>query len=106
MSVFRVDLGVGGEVVDSGSRPCPSHSCDGWVCDLGVVDASSIFGLVHGAGAFTVVLPTIVLVSRIQFTQQYRGNDHFLSAESSSQHDKLEMPRDKDVDLIFISRYF
>ena len=31
---------------------------DGWVCGLGVVDTSSIFGLVRGAGAFTTVLPT------------------------------------------------
>ena len=68
--------------VASGSRTRPSHSCDGWVCDLGAVGASSIFGLVRGPGAFVVVLPTFVLVSRMQLAQQYRGNGHFLSAAS------------------------
>ena len=33
---------------------------DGWVCVLGVVGASSIFGLVRRAGAFAAVLPTFV----------------------------------------------
>ncbi len=33
---------------------------DGWVCALGVVGASSIFGLVRRAGAFAAVLPTFV----------------------------------------------
>ena len=37
------------------------------VCDLGVVVTSLIFGLVRGTGTLTVVLPTFVLVSRIQF---------------------------------------
>jgi hypothetical protein len=36
-SVLCVGLGVGGVTVASGSRARPSHSCDGWVCDLGVV---------------------------------------------------------------------
>jgi hypothetical protein len=49
----------------SGSRVHLSYSCDGWVCDLGVVDVSSIFGLVRGSGTFVWVLPTFVLVSRI-----------------------------------------
>jgi hypothetical protein len=53
-------LGVSGAVVASGSRARPSPSCDGWVCDLGTVVASSIFGLVR------------------------RGNVHFLNAASSS----------------------
>jgi hypothetical protein len=39
---------------------------DGWVCDLGAVGTSSIFGLVRGTGDFTAMLPTFVLVSRIQ----------------------------------------
>jgi hypothetical protein len=64
-SVFRVGLGVGGAAVASGSRARPSHSCDGWVCDLGVVGVSLIFGLVRGSGVFAAVLPTFVLVSRI-----------------------------------------
>ncbi len=38
---------------------------DGWVCGLGAVGASPIFGLVHRAGAFAAVLPTFVLVSRM-----------------------------------------
>ena len=58
-SDFRVGLGVGGAAVASGSRARPSHSCGGWVCDLGVVGASLIFGLVRGAGAFAAVLPTL-----------------------------------------------
>jgi hypothetical protein len=81
-SVLRVDLGVSGTVVTSGSRDRPSHSCDGWVCDLVVVDVSSIFGLVRGSGDFVVVIPTFVLVSRIQLAQQDRDNDHFLRSTS------------------------
>ena len=69
-SSFRVGLGVGGAAVVSGSCAHPSHSCGGWVCDLGVVDDSLIFGLVCGSGSFTPVLPTFVLVSRMQFTQR------------------------------------
>jgi hypothetical protein len=53
-SVLRIGLGVGGTVIVSGSNTRPSHSCDGWVCDLGTVGVSSIFGWVRGAGAFTV----------------------------------------------------
>ena len=75
---FRVGLGVGGAAVTSGSCDRPSQSCDGWECDLGAVGASSIFGLVRGAGVFAAVLPTFVLVSRVQLAQRYRGNDHFL----------------------------
>ena len=88
-SAFRVGLGVGGAAVASGSRARPSHSCDGWVCDLGAVGASLIFGLIRGAGAFAAVLPTFVLVSRMQLAQQYRGNGHFLSAASSSRHEAM-----------------
>ena len=57
---------------------------DGWVGPLGVVDVSSIFGLVRGVGTFVVVIPTFVLVSRMYLVPQYRGNHHFLSASSSS----------------------
>ena len=64
-------MGVGGAAVSSGSHVRPSHSCDGWVCDLGTVDVSSIFGLIRGTGAFTPVLPTFVSVSRMQLVEQY-----------------------------------
>jgi hypothetical protein len=57
--------------------------------DLGAVDASLILGLIRGTGAFNVTLPTFVLVSRIHLAQQYRGNDHFLSATSSSKHETM-----------------
>ncbi len=60
----------------TGSRARPSHSCDGWVCDLDAVGASSIFGLVRGAGAFAEVIPTFVLVSRKYLEKQYRDHDH------------------------------
>ncbi len=81
---MRVGFGVGGAAVVSGSRGRPSHSCDGWVCDLGVVGDSSIFGLIRGVGAFVVVLPTLVLVSGIQIVERYRGFGHFLTVVSSS----------------------
>jgi hypothetical protein len=77
-SALRSCLGDGGTDISSGSHTHPSHSCDGWVGDLGVVDTSSIFGLVRGSGDFTVVLPTFFLVSRMQLTEQYRDNVHFL----------------------------
>jgi hypothetical protein len=35
------------------------------------------------------VLPTFVLVSRMQLAQQYRGNGHFLSTTSSSRHEAM-----------------
>jgi hypothetical protein len=88
-SVLRVCLGDGGTDISSGSHTHPSHSCDGWVCDLGVVDVSSIFGLVRGTGDFTVVFPTFVLVSRMQLAQQYRDNVHFLNSVSSSRHETM-----------------
>jgi hypothetical protein len=65
-----------GGKVTMGSRARPSHSCDGWVCDLGAVGATLIFGLVRAAGAFALVLPAFVLVSRIQFSQRYRDFLH------------------------------
>jgi hypothetical protein len=42
-----------------------------------------IFGLVRGTGAFTPVIPTFVLVSRIHLAQRYRGNATSFSATSS-----------------------
>jgi hypothetical protein len=59
---------------------------DRWVCDLGAVGVSSIFGWVRGAGSFDVVIPTFVLVSRMHLAQQYRVNGHFLNSSSSSRH--------------------
>jgi hypothetical protein len=59
---FRVGLGVGGAAVASGSRARPSHSCDGWVCDLDAVGVSLIFGLIRGTGSFSAVFPTFVSV--------------------------------------------
>ena len=50
VSTFRVDLGVSGSAVVSGSSAHPSYSCGGWVCDLGVVVSSLIFGLIRGKG--------------------------------------------------------
>ena len=88
-SDLRVGLGVGGAVIVSGSCARPSHSYDGWVCDLGAVGASSILGLIRGAGAFAAVLPTFVLVSRMQLAQQYHGNGHFLSTASSSRREAM-----------------
>jgi hypothetical protein len=35
-SALRVGLGVSGAAVASGSSARPSHSCDGWVCVLGI----------------------------------------------------------------------
>ncbi len=67
VSAFRVGLGVSGSVIAPGLCACPSRSCDGWVCGLGVVDVSLVFGLVRGSGAFDVVLPSFDLVSGIQF---------------------------------------
>ena len=62
---------------------------DGWVCDLGAVGASPIFGLVHRTGAFTVVFPTFVLVSRIHLSEQYRDHGHFLRSSSSSRREVM-----------------
>ena len=59
------------------------------MCDLGAVGASPIFGLVRRVGAFAAVLPTFVLVSRMQLEQQYRGNGHVLTTVSSSRHETM-----------------
>ena len=66
VSDLRVGLGVGRALIVSGSRTRPSHSCDGWVCDLGVVGVLSIFGLTCRSGAFAGGLLTFVLVSGFQ----------------------------------------
>jgi hypothetical protein len=89
-SAFRVGLGVSGATIAPGLRACPSRSCDGWVCGLGAVGASLVFGLVRGAGAFAGVLPSVVLVSRIQLAQRYRGNiATSFSAASSSRREAM-----------------
>ena len=57
-SGIRVDLGVGRALIASGLRTRPSYSCDGWVCDLGVVGAPGLgrgfsrlfFGIFLGLG--------------------------------------------------------
>ena len=53
-SAFRVGMGVGGAVIAPGLRACPSHSCDGWVCGLGAVGVSLVFGLVVGRSGASV----------------------------------------------------
>jgi len=88
-SAFRVGLGVGGAVIAPGLRACPSRSCDGWVCGLGAVGASLVFGLVRGAGAFAAVLPSFALVSRMPFAQHNHGFGHFFSATSSSRREAM-----------------
>jgi hypothetical protein len=51
---------------------------------LGEVGVSLLFGLVRGPGAFVVVVPTFVLVSRIHLAQRYRGNvTSFITVSSS-----------------------
>ena len=47
-STFRVGLDACGAVIAPGLSDRPSHSCDGWVCGLGVVSTSLVFGLVRG----------------------------------------------------------
>ena len=42
------------------------YGCDGWVCGLVTVGDSPIFGLVRRDCVFAAVLPTFVLVSRMQ----------------------------------------
>jgi hypothetical protein len=85
-SDLSVGLGVGRVFIGSGSRTRPSHSCDGWVCDLGVVGVPLIFGLSRRAGVFPGGFRrvTFVLVSGFQLPQHNRGN-HFFNVSFSSQ---------------------
>ncbi len=62
---------------------------DAWVCGLGTVRTSLAFGLVHGAGTFTTVLPSFDLVSRIPFVQHNRDSDHFFRGTSSSRREAM-----------------
>ena len=76
------------------------YGWDVWVCGLGTVGVSSIFGLVRRSGTFATVLPTFVLVSRIHLVEQYRGHGHFLSVTSSSRHESMVggvLTRDSDL---------
>jgi hypothetical protein len=73
VSALSVGLGVGRTFIASGSHTRPSHSCDGWVCDLGVVSEPLIFGLSRRAGAFAGGLLTFALVSGFQLAQHNRG---------------------------------
>ena len=84
-----VGLGVGWAVIDHGWLACPSHSCDGWVCGLGAVVVSLVFGLVRGTGDFAAVLPSFALVSRIPFAQRYRDNTTSFSGASSSRRETM-----------------
>ncbi len=88
-SAFRVDLGVGGVVIAPGLRSSPSRSCDGWVCGLGAVVSSLVFGLVRGTGSFATVLPSFTLVSGMPFAEHNRGFGHFFSAASSSRREAM-----------------
>ncbi len=63
--------------------------CDGWLCGLGAVGASLVFGLVRGTGAFTTVFPSFALVSRMPFAQHNHGFGHFFSTTSSSRRDAM-----------------
>jgi hypothetical protein len=63
--------------------------CDGWVCGSGEVNASLVFGLVRGTGAFSVVLPSFVLVSRLPFAQHNHGFGHFFSVPFSSRRETM-----------------
>jgi hypothetical protein len=89
VSAFRVGLGVAGTVIAPGFLACPSRSCDGWVCGLGVVDTSLVFGLVRGTGAFAAVLPSFALFSRMPFAQHNHGFGNFFSATYSSRREVM-----------------
>jgi hypothetical protein len=84
-STLNVGLGVGRAFIVSGSRTRPSHSCDGWVCDLGVVGDPLIFGLTRRSGVFVGGLLTFALVSGFHLAQHNRGKCHFFSTAFSSQ---------------------
>jgi hypothetical protein len=75
--------------LSAGLRTCPSRSCDGWVCGLGAVGVSLVFGLVRGTGAFAAVLPSFALVSGMSFAQHNRGFGHFFSASFSSRREAM-----------------
>jgi hypothetical protein len=65
------------------------HPCDELVCGLGTVGVSLVFGLVRGAGAFTVVLPSFALVSRMTFAQHNHDFGHFFISTFSSRREGM-----------------
>jgi hypothetical protein len=83
VSALCVGLGVGGSVVVSGSRDRPTHSCDGWVCDLGEVGVSSIYGWVRGFGTFVEVLPTFMVGDVSCDHSSYSWISHLLTSSLS-----------------------
>ena len=85
VSALCVGLGVGRALIASGSCTRPSNSCDGWVCDLGVVGSPLIFGLARGAGVFAGGLLTFALVSGFQLAQRNCGKCHLFRAVFPSQ---------------------
>jgi hypothetical protein len=70
---------------------------DGWVCVLGRVHVSSIFGLVLRAGSFTGGLLTFTLVSGLQLAQLNCVTCHFFSAVFSSQLEVMSLVRTSGV---------
>ena len=84
-SALCVDLGVGRTLITSGSCTHPSHSCDGWVCDLGVVGVPLIFGLARRTGVFDGGLLTFTFVSGFQVTQRNCTTHHFFRTAFPSQ---------------------
>ena len=62
---------------------------DAWVCGLGEVVTSLVFGLVRGSRAFATVLPSFALVSRIPFAQHNHDFGHFFNATSSSRREAM-----------------
>ncbi len=59
------------------------------MCGLGAVSTSLAFGLVRGAVAFAVVLPSFPLVSRMPFTQHNHDFGHFFRETSSSRRETM-----------------
>ena len=85
----HVPLYRAASLIAPGLRTCSSRSCDGWVCGLGPVGASLVFGLVRGAGSFAAVLPSLALVSNMSFTQHNRGFATSFRATSSLRRETM-----------------
>jgi hypothetical protein len=80
---FRLFVSAWVSVRRSSPLGCALAHRDGWVCGLGAVGDSLVFGLVRGVGVFTVVFPSFVLVSNRPFAQNNRGFATSFSATSS-----------------------
>ncbi len=63
--------------------------CDGWVCGLGAVGTSLVFGLVRGSGAFVSVFPSFTVVSRMPFVDHNLSFDHFFNVTFSSRREVM-----------------